>query len=189
MTAFKDLENSVIDRMRKELPAHLTYHCVEHTELVIERSEYIAQKEGLSKAKIKLIKTAALYHDFGFTKVYKDHEEKGVQIVKKELPAHGYTDKEIESICGMIMATKIPQRPNNDMENVIADADLEYLGSNDFERIGNRLYKELKHFNPKLKISEWNEIQIKFMSSHHYHTNYCKRYRQWRKNSNLESLK
>ena len=189
MTAFKDLRNSVIDRMREQLPAHLTYHCVEHTELVIERSEYIARKEGLSQVKIKLIKTAALYHDFGFTKVYKNHEEKGVEFVKKELPAHGYSPKDIEAICGMIIATKIPQRPQNDMENVIADADLEYLGSNDFELIGNRLYRELKHFNNNLSIKEWNEIQINFMSSHHYHTDYCKRYRQWRKKRNLESLK
>lgn len=74
------------------------------------------------------------------------------------------------------------------MEEVIADADLEYLGSNKFQSIGNLLLIELRHFNPKLSIDEWNEIQYNFMSKHHYHTSYCKRYRQWRKNRNLDSL-
>lgn len=171
------------------MPDHLTYHCVEHTELVIERSEYIGKKEGLNAKDLNLLKTAALYHDFGFTQVYQNHEEKGCEIVKKELPSLGYSAKDIDAICGMIMATKIPQSPSNVMEDVIADADLEYLGSNEFRTIGDRLFVELKHFNPKLSRKEWDQIQIKFMSNHSYHTDYCKRYREWRKQKNLESLK
>lgn len=38
--------------MRDHLPAHLTYHCVEHTELVIDRSEYIGEKEGLNEKEL-----------------------------------------------------------------------------------------------------------------------------------------
>ena len=36
--------------------------------------------------------------------------------------------KDIEIICGIIMATKIPQRPKNYLEEIICDADLNYLG-------------------------------------------------------------
>ncbi len=189
MKAFEELKESVLERMREMLPAHLTYHCVEHTELVIDRSEYIGKKEGVKGKNLNLLKTAALYHDFGFTEVYKDHEEKGCEIVRAELPSLGYSSEEIDIICGMIMATKIPQNPTNLMENVIADADLEYLGSNDFRTIGDRLLKELRHFNPEMSRKEWDEIQVKFMSNHSYHTEYCKQYREWRKQENLNSLK
>lgn len=174
--------------MEKGLPDYLHYHSISHTEMVIDRAEYIGNKSGLSKKEIHLLKTAALYHDFGFVEVYKDHEERGCEFVRKELPALGYSEKDIDSICGMIMATKIPQTPTNTLERIIADADLEYLGSNKFTSIGNTLLKELRHFNPDLSIKEWNEIQVKFMRSHHYHTPYCKRYRQWRKQKNLESI-
>lgn len=189
MTPFKELKNKILDKMAKGLPNHLSYHSVEHTQLVMERSVYIAEKEGLSKKQILLLKTAALFHDFGFTEVYADHEERGCEIVKKQLPAHGYTKDDIDAICGMIMATKIPQTPKNIMEDIIADADLEYLGTNKFKDIGDTLFEELKHFNPKLSRAEWNQIQIKFMSNHSYHTSYCKRYREWRKAKNLRSLK
>lgn len=189
MTPFKELKKEILERMAKGLPKHLSYHSVEHTQLVIERSIYIGEKEGLSKEQLRLLQTAALYHDFGFTEVYADHEEKGCEIVKKELPAHGYSKKDIEAICGMIMATKIPQTPKNNMEDIIADADLEYLGTNMFQEIGDTLYEELKHFNPALSRKEWDQIQIKFMSNHSYHTSYCKRYREWRKEENLQSLK
>lgn len=188
MTPFKELKDSVIARMRKELPHYLTYHSVEHTEMVITRSEYIGKKEGLNNAELRLLKTAALYHDFGFTEVYKEHERKGCQIVQKELPAHGYSQEQIDMICGMIMATRIPQSPTNLMEQVIADADLEYLGSNKFVSIGNRLLEELRYFNSNLTLDDWNEIQYKFMSDHHYYTTYCKRYRQWRKRKNLKTI-
>lgn len=189
MTPFPELKKNVLGRMAESLPAHLSYHSVAHTELVIERCIYIAEKEGLSEDQIRLLRTAALYHDFGFTSVYKDHEEKGCEVVRKELPAHGYSKEDIDKICGMIMATKIPQTPTNIMEKVIADADLEYLGTDKFEEIGDTLFHELKHFNPELSRDEWNDIQIKFMSKHSYHTDYCKQYREWRKEENLESLK
>lgn len=189
MTPFEKLKAEVIQRMRDGLPNHLTYHCVDHTLMVIKRSMYIAEKEGLSKDQLILLKTAALFHDFGFTIVYKDHEEKGCEIVTKELPGHGYSNEQIEAICGMIRATKIPQNPLTLAEMIIADADLEYLGSNQFKPIGDLLYMELKHFNPNLSVKEWNDIQIKFMTGHHYHTHYCKKYRQWRKRRNLNALK
>ena len=49
-------------------------------------------------------------------------------MAKEELPKFGLSEKDIELICGMIMATKIPQNPKTKLEKIIADADLEYLG-------------------------------------------------------------
>ena len=188
MIEFSELKNIVYQDMEENLPKYLTYHSIDHTKLVVRRSVYIAEKEGVDQKDIALLKTAALFHDFGFTETYKDHEEKGCEIVKKRLPDYGYTSKEIDKICGMIMATKIPQTPHNLLEEIIADADLEYLGTDKFEFISNKLYQELLHFNPKLSVDEWNNIQIKFISSHSYHTDYCRKYREWRKQKNLKTL-
>ena len=87
------------------------------------------------------------------------------------------------------MATKIPQTPTNQLERIIADADLEYLGTDDFVRQGNALYEELLHFNPSLSEQAWNELQLTFLEKHDYHTDYCKKYREPKKKENIESVK
>lgn len=54
------------------------------------------------------------------------HEFEGCLIARTALPGFGYTGEDI-MICGMIMATKIPQSPTNILEEIICDADLDYL--------------------------------------------------------------
>jgi uncharacterized protein len=113
---------------------------------------------------------------------------KSCQLAKKELPQFNFSNKEINSICGMIMATKIPQQPHNILEKILADADLEYLSTKYFYPVSDKLFSELKHFNSKLTEEKWNDIQINFIGNHSYHTNYCKRYKEFRKKRNLKVL-
>ena len=63
----------------------------------------------------------------------------------------------------MIMATKIPQSPRNGLEEIICDADLDYLGRDDFYEIGATLFEELKAYNVLQNEREWNRIQVKFL--------------------------
>ena len=86
-------------------------------------------------------------------------------------------------------ATKVPQFPKNKLECVLADADLEYLGTNSFKTRGDKLFKELCHFHTDLNATRWNEIQIDFLENHNYHTMYCIKNREPQKQLNLEALK
>ena len=183
------LHQTIINLLKENLAPFLTYHDWKHTEHVIKMAEYIGHKENLSEEDILLIKTASLFHDAGFINATSDgHEETSILLAEEKLPQFGYTKNEIEIIAGMIQATAIPQVPKTKLECVIADADLEYLGTDSFERIGTNLYLEMKHTNPNLTIIEWNEIQIKFLQNHHYHTSYCIKYREPIKKRNLELL-
>ncbi len=187
-SSFSEIKKNITDKLSKELPNHLTYHDIEHTLYVLEKSVFIAKKEKVSKKDLRLIKIAALYHDSGFLKGPKDHEEMSCKIVKKDLK--NVLDKEeLKKVCGMIMATKIPQSPTNLCEQILADADLEYLGTKNFLPVGDKLYEELKHSNPKLSVKQWNEIQIGFIGKHSYHTKFCRQYREKYKQKNLEYLK
>ena len=183
------LYHTIIDLLKENLASFLTYHDWKHTEHVIKMAEYIGHKENRSEEDILLIKTAALFHDAGFiNSISEKHEEVSIKMAKDKLPQFGYTKNEIEIIEGMIRATAIPQEPKTKLECVIADADLEYLGTNSFERIGANLYLEIKNSNPNLSITEWNEIQIKFLQNHQYHTSYCIQNREPVKQRNLELL-
>jgi uncharacterized protein len=181
--------HTVINSLKENLAPFLTYHDWKHTEHVIRMAEYIAHKENMPAEDITLIKTAALFHDAGFINSIADgHEEASIKLAKHKLPQFGYNKNEIEIIAGMIQATTIPQEPKTKLESILADADLEYLGTDSFERIGTNLYYEIKHTNPNLSINEWNEIQIEFLQSHQYHTPYCIQYRNPIKQRNLELL-
>ena len=69
----------------------------------------------------------------------------------------------------MIMATKIPQSPKNHYEQIICDADLDYLGRYDYATNSNNLLQEIE-FVKKLTPKEWLQIQEKFLKAHTYFT-------------------
>ena len=118
--------------LRKELPRHLTYHSIAHVRDVYKAAERLAKAESVKGEDLTLLLTAVPFHDAGFIFQSKDHEKIGCDIIREHLPAFKYTPEQIERICGMIMATRIPQTPNNLLEEIIADADLDYLGRDDF---------------------------------------------------------
>jgi uncharacterized protein len=181
-------EKFILQYLKEQLPDNLTYHGIHHTLDVLEAALKIAASENLSEEEIKLLRIAILYHDAGFTTKYKDHEDKGCEMARKNLPAYGYNHKEIETVCGMIAATKIPQTPHNLLEKIICDADLDYLGRDDFHKISNSLFEEMKIYNHLHDEKEWNKIQKKFLEKHHYFTEFGKKNREHKKQQYLQEI-
>ena len=116
------------------------------------------------------------------------HEEEGIRIAKGFLPLHGYSNEEIDQIAGMILATKIPQQPKTLLEKILADADLYYLGTELFPIVSKQLYHELLYYNPHLSAFDWNQLQISFLQTHHYHTTYCLQHQAGIKERYLKEL-
>ncbi len=162
--------------LMKNLPPHLTYHSIHHIRDVVEKSELHGINEKLSPHQLHLLKTAAWLHDIGYIWDEKQHEVRGCQFAKENLPAWGFSVKDIEVICGMIMATKIPQSPTNLMEEVICDADLDYLGRDDYFTISENLFIELNH-KSILSSEDWKTMQLTFFDKHQYFTSSAKEMR------------
>jgi predicted metal-dependent HD superfamily phosphohydrolase len=188
MKNFKEVEQHIVGILKRDLPNNLHYHGLHHTIDVLRAAELIGKQEKLSEHEMLLLKVAVLYHDAGFTRVYRNHEEVGCQMAKEDLPGFGFDNNEIDTICGMIMATKIPQNPQNKLEYIIADADLEYLGTDDFGRIGRTLFEEIKIYLGVESERQWNIIQMNFLRTHKYHTNFCKKNREAEKQRNLKEV-
>lgn len=188
MNIYQQIYPKVISKLENNLPAWLYYHSTEHTKYVLEQAVFIAEKEKVEKNDLYLLKVAALYHDTGFIINREEHEAISCNIATEELKEYGLDSEEIEQICEMIMATKIPQKPTSFLSRILADADLEYLGTEKFMSFSQNLYKELLHYTPDLTQDQWNEIQVKFISNHHYHTAYCKQNREPKKQKNLKMI-
>ena len=182
-------EDFIIGELRKKLSENLFYHGLHHTLDVTRAAMELAEQERITDARsLILLKTAALYHDSGFLNTYQNHEEEGCRIAKAALPGFGYSGQEIEIICGIIMTTKIPQSAQTNLEKIICDADLDYLGRDDFEPIAETLFRELKERNLISDLKAWNEVQINFFKSHEYWTNSAKKNRNDLKQKHLNYL-
>ncbi|MDR1156667.1 MAG: HD domain-containing protein [Bacteroidales bacterium] len=189
LVQFSDLQEHVLDRLEKGLPKYLYYHNVKHTVDVVTESELIGWAEGLNDRQLLLLKTAALFHDTGHIISYAGHEERSVDIARETLPKYNYTPEEIDRICRIIMATKLPPQPGDLLEAIICDSDLDYLGRTDFVPVSNALYAELKAQNKSLSLNDWNQQQLKFIGSHQYFTKTGRKLREVKKQEQIERIK
>ena len=168
-----DLEGAkryILDRLDHDLPRDLSYHSPQHTRDVAAAALRIGASEGLTADEMALLETAAYYHDSGFIYQYADHEERGCQVAREVLPGFGFDSDQIERVCETIMATKIPQSPKSHMAQVLCDADLDYLGSEQFYPVGGSLFTELMVKGILADEKAWNRMQVRFLENHSYFT-------------------
>jgi len=168
----------VVQFLKDKLPEEYSYHNPEHTIDVFEKALEIGRYERCTPEELDWLSAAALWHDTGYINKYKHHEEESCRLATVYLPEYGYSKAEIDTICNMIMATKIPQKPVNKLEEIIADADLEYLGTANYPVKSEQMYRELKTLDPDLTKEKWVEMQKTFLSNHQYFTGFCKRFRE-----------
>jgi uncharacterized protein len=165
------IQDHVFSMLKEGLSPLLTYHNSDHTLDVMNQCASIAKAEGIKDRETLLeLHIAAIYHDAGFLFVYVGHEEKGCEMAREQLPRFGVNKTMIENICEIIMATKIPQSPKNHLQQVICDADLDYLGRDDFFTISESLCQELLAHKIVANRKEWEERQLFFLKTHNYFT-------------------
>lgn len=156
--------------MIRELDDSLYYHDLKHTVDVVRAADRLCFMEQVNEHDTLLVRTAALFHDIGFCEQYLDNEGVAADIAGKTLPQFDFNTGDIERIQGMIRATKIPHQPENHLEEIICDADLDYLGRDDFHPISNNLKRELLHYGIIQSDKEWDKIQVKFFELHRFFT-------------------
>lgn len=187
---YRAVKQFILDKLRRELSGRLAYHGLHHTLDVLKMATSLCAHEGVGRRDSVLVKTAALFHDAGFVKnKHAGHELEGCQLVRDTLPKFGYATSDIDRICGMIMATKIPQSPSNLLEQILCDADLDYLGRDDFYPIGRTLFEELQGYQLIGDEQAWNRLQVGFLSAHRFHTHTNQTLREPRKQQYLAELK
>lgn len=187
---FDDLEEEVLDLLEKKLPSDMYYHNLKHTIDVVTQVELIGREESVDDKDMLLLKTAALFHDLGFIEGYKDHELLSIKLAKEMLPRFHYSPEQIEIVSDIIFTTKLPPKPQNKLQKIICDADLDYLGRADFIPVSETLFKELVvHGVLEDDFENWNKIQIKFIETHQYFTATAKRLRDVNKKMQLSNIR
>lgn len=178
-----------LDRLRRELPPHLTYHSAWHTEHdVLPAARYLGQLAGLAPSDQGLLEVSAAYHDIGHIHISYGHEAISIKIMAEVLPRFGFSSRDIERIALLIMATRMPQSPTNEVEQLLADADLDGLGRPDFLDTSKALWKERASLGVSHSWAEWLEVQLRFLRSHRYFTDVARSLRDEGKQHNIQML-
>lgn len=168
-----------------------TYHNLDHTRFVVRAAEEMADYYQLQKEDRDALLIAAWFHDTGFSSGHAS----GHEDVSKELAAQFMTAQNIEEglkdkVLTSIEATKMPQSPGHLNDQILCDADLSHLGTEDFFAINENLRIELQEVSKeKLSRKKWRKTNIAFMENHQYFTDYAKRKLQPVKEKNIEKLK
>lgn len=178
---YAEAEKYVFQKLVKELPSNLYYHGVHHTKDVINTVVRLADMERVNEENTILLKTAALYHDAGFIFQYFDNEHLGVKLACDTLPSFGYSGIQITNISKLILATSMPANPKNVLEGILCDADLDYLGRDDFYSTSYSLRREWAEYGKAKTLLQWYEQQLVFMKKQMYYTETAKKLREHKK--------
>ena len=180
---------SVLQRLKDGLHKHYYYHDVRHTLDVIEQSQAIGKLEGVTERELEILKIAALFHDTGFLMVRSGHEQASVDFFQAIGGLSALTHEDCDTITGCIRATHMPQNPLNHLEQILCDADLDYLGREDFGLIGENLFLEMSACGEMSDRFTWDNLQVKFLEGHLYHTVSNQKRRNDKKEENLTEVR
>ena len=157
--------------LEEKLPKNLFYHGPHHAIDVYNAVVQFDEAGRIEGEPALLLETAALFHDAGFIERYEKNEPNGARIASNVLRSFGYSMQQRKEVKRFILATKIPQEPTDQMEHILCDADLRYLGGTSFFPTSNNLRREWEARGRVYTEVEWYLLNYSFMRRHKYFTN------------------
>ncbi|HEV7379001.1 MAG TPA: HD domain-containing protein, partial [Dyadobacter sp.] len=154
----------------------LIYHNLAHTESVVANAIRIADFYKLNEKETFVVTAAAWFHDTGYySGEAKDHERRGADLAANFLKEDGIPEELVTQVKGCILATVVPQKPKNLLEEIVCDADLFHLGTTEFAARNKLMRQEAEQrTGTKADKAAWRESTIELMENHRYHTSYCR---------------
>lgn len=182
-------EEFVTHFLNDNLDTKFVYHNLSHTQRVVSKVQELIEDSNLSDSEKHQLTIAAWFHDTGFTKKIKGHEAESVKIATQFLQTHEVSEKNIEVISELIMATQMSHEPKTELEGLIRDADSAHISSKKYENYASLLRKEWElTLDKKVSKSEWIEENIKFLTNHSFYSALATSKWQSRKGKNLAGL-
>jgi len=185
---FDRLREKTFSFLENHLDENLMYHTPEHTKEILDNTVTLANAEKVDGKNLTILKTAALLHDIGYAKSNIEHEAVSCDIASRWLPGFGYKAEDIQQIKEIIMSTRIPQNPKGKLSEILCDADLYYLGGNEYESKAGLLFSEMKKLKTIKNEKQWLRLQIDFLISHTFFTQTAQKNRNSGKQNNLNKL-
>ena len=185
-----EAEKYVSGLLENETPEGYTYHTLAHTQDVVKNAVIIGTNEKLTEEEMNILRSAAWFHDVGYLKKYKGHEEASAEMALKFLERHGVEEYIRTAVAESIRATAFPQSPESRVAKVLCDADFMHLGQEIYFELAEKLRQEQKNAGIRnLKKGEFDQESVRLFEEHNWHTVFCQNNLEETKQKNLELLK
>lgn len=185
------IETHIVQAFANNPRPDLTYHTLVHTQGVVHAAEQLAKHYKLDETEELVVLAAAWFHDVGYLSgPPENHEERSTELAAQFLTEQGVSVGIIEQVKGCIRATKLPQSPRNRLEEILCDADMFHLASEDYKDKQKLLRKEKENLTGvAISGSEWRQKNIALLETHEYFTKYARNHLEEGRATNLRRLK
>ncbi|MEE6186912.1 hypothetical protein PIECOFPK_01490 [Mycovorax composti] len=168
----------------------LLYHNYEHTVAVVNAASELNQHYQLSQQDNFIVLIAAWFHDLGYLTDPLNHEIASSSLAENFLKEKGVSPVIINEVKACILATKMPQQPQNLLQQIVCDADLSHFSKDSFAEKSKNLRKELRNrCGVDISKNLWRQQTICLMEMHQYHTEYARKHWDPKKLQNLKEQK
>ncbi|PST83010.1 phosphohydrolase [Pedobacter yulinensis] len=184
------IRQEIAGRFAVAASSDLVYHNLSHTEAVVHYAAEMAVHYKLNDRDFFVVLAAAWFHDVGYLTNSADHELQGAADATAYLQAMQVPTETADAVKNCILATQIPQKPQNLCEEILCDADLFHLGTEDFRARNKLMRKEAGRCSGKdIDKETWRSKTIALLENHRYHTAYAREKLDAMKAKNLDRLR
>lgn len=187
MNLIEQSEDFVGNLLKDKLSNLYSYHNFNHTFTVVTAVKELCKKEDVEDDDKEALLVAAWFHDTGYVDGYEDHENKSVKIASDFLKEKGKSEKFINLVSSLILATAKEYEPKTHLEKIIKDADYAHLMGTEYVTTCELLRLELKNTGiVSFTNAEWTKENLNFLlNKHRFYTDYALRKWQPLKEKNL----
>jgi HD superfamily phosphodiesterase len=168
-------ENYISALLAEKLPGNIIFHNLDHSLMVKKYAETIGDQEGLNSDEMNILRICALFHNTGYVNSYKNYCEESVSIASAFLAEHKVDQQTIDHISDIIRAGSQPQNSKDKISEVLCDAEMMYIASENSIEQFDRLYEETALVKQKpVKRPVFERKLLGLFSTHSYFTEYGK---------------
>jgi predicted metal-dependent HD superfamily phosphohydrolase len=185
----KQIKDHILDCYKEADTAAFLYHNKEHTINTAKSARIMADHYQLNDRDYAIVMAAVWFHDLGYLYVLENHEAESARLAEKFLLKRNMNAVDVAEVQTCILATKIPQHAEGLNQQIVCDADLFQLGTEDFFKNDKLLRKErIIIENREITNKEWRQKMLEFLKQHTYYTDYCRLKLDEKKALNLAEL-
>jgi predicted metal-dependent HD superfamily phosphohydrolase len=169
----------------------LIFHNLEHTTQVNRHAAEIADVEKVEAEDKLVLHIATLFHDTGHLNGgMEDHEQRGVTFMEAFMSVNNIHDEVfIKRVARCILATQMPHNPSGKLEEIMCDADIYHLGTDEFKVTNKKIRKEFEKRGYDHLTKGWLKHTYQLLNDQHFYTAYCRERLEAGKENNIAFIK
>ncbi|HCX55297.1 hypothetical protein [Sphingobacterium multivorum] len=177
----------LVHSYRKNHNPQLYFHTIERVRDIVNAVMTLSEKYALTAEDKFVLKCVAYFQDIGYLfEGVKGTREKSISVARCFLQEHFVAESVIEKIEMCILATRPSKKPENLLEEIVADAVSFHLGSKSFVDLNQRMYLEVNYRrNQVIDERIWYALTLVFLRNHTYFTEEARLLKEGIKKNNI----